>query len=336
MSSQQGGSPFNSMIQNIMMLSQVKHQQEQMQQQKMMNTIQGFREYTGMLREGFSSPEEITALEDALSQYFPREALAQIRERVAPTLENIRTGELAGGLAEMNPDQRALNRNVGATGMVTGGTPFNAASDQFLLQTLAGPENNPLTKALQSRLAAGMNPGDLASSDVLAGRGDDWHQRTQDIASGQALSSAQFGGLEQSWADMRMRNTHEIGRQDLSQQQIDLQRQSMMMKAEAAGQVDAFPIIEEYGRAVRSLTETRTPRSKQQVAAQAGHANVLAQQLADQWILPAQWYATPDGRRLDARQYSPDEARRQGWRPIAPIIRPKDVAITGLGDWIQR
>jgi hypothetical protein len=338
------GNPFSELIQNFMMLSQVKQMQEQAKQQDIMNTVAGFREYTQILREGFAEPEHLEALENALAQKgFDRDALIAIRRRVTPTATNITAAEAIAGRDAMDPESRGVMQGEAFSRMTTGGSTFDAWKGRFLSNTLRS--ESPMGEAMRTREATGQTPGQFAMDQVLSRRGEDWIRGTQDMEAGHTMTAAQqaqnalgLGNLDLGRDTLRAQNTWEIGRQGISLAQLALQRDSMMAKAQADGNAAAFGLIEEYGKAVRSLVETKSPRTTQEITAQSMLVNSLAQQLADQWLLPAQWYATNDDppRYMDASQYTPEQARAQGWRPIAPTMTPNDVAYKGLADYIQR
>jgi hypothetical protein len=333
----QGGNPFNEMFQNFMMLSQVKQMQEQAKQQDIMNTVAGFREYTQILREGFAEPEHLDALENALAQKgFDRDALIAIRQRVTPTAANITAAEAVAGRDAMNPESRGIMQGEAFSRMTTGASTLENYRSRFLSNVLGS--EGPMGEAMRTREATGLTPGQFEVDQVLSQRGPEWIAGMQDREAGYTMTAAQQAQSDLGWGNL------DLGRKRLEEEgNWESTRQGNLLlqlknKAEAEGQTNAFGLIEEYGKAVRSLVETRSPRSRQEKTAQAGLANQLAQELADLWILEAQWYVTNEDppRYLDATQYTPAHARAQGWRPIAPTIRAEDVAYKSFRDWTQR
>jgi hypothetical protein len=319
MSSNQGGSPFSNMIQNFMMLNQVKAQREQQEIQRRQNMVSGLSTYMDQAR-AMPNPEQLTNLTQFYSETLGIDpsALDEIRNNIMPNIETMRTQAVRTGRDAMDPEQLAQVNQTAATNVLAGQTPREMGVDQFLIQTLSG--EGAISDALRTRLAAGMSPGELRTSETLARQPDAFFDDMHNIAAGRQLSAGQSSQMELGWADHRQRERFHIAEMALREFGMELDQAGLQAKIAAGQDENALKEIEEYAKSVRSLTETRASRSQQEITAAEGLVNLQAQRLTEMGLLPPKWWLTEDGRYLDASQYDPAEARAAGWKPLGPRI----------------
>jgi hypothetical protein len=316
-----GGSPFNDMIQNFMMLNQVKAQRDQLAHQKRQQMVEGLTSYMDQART-MPDPDSLSNLKQFYSQTLgiAPETLDELSASILPNIETQRTGAVRRGMAGMSPEQAGQLDLTAATTAIGGQTPAQMGTDQFLLDTLQGPETNMLSQALRSRLAAGLSPGELKMSATLAGMPEDFFRTRHMVEGGQLLSSGQTAQMELGWADHRQRERFHTAEMALRETGLELDARAMDAKIQAGQGEEILKEIEEYGKALRSLSETQASRTQQEITAAEGAVNLMAQRLVDQGVLPPEWWQLPDGRLVQAKYYDPAKARADGWKPIGPRI----------------
>jgi hypothetical protein len=316
MSSQQGGSPFSNMIQNFMMLNQVKAQRDQLEHQKRQQMVEGISTFMDQSR-AMTDPEQLKNLQQFYSETLgiPTSALDEIRSTIVPHIETMRAGAVRTGRDAMGTEELANVNRTAATSALAGQTPTQMGTDQFLLQTLGG--QGPVSEAMRTRLAAGMSPGELRTSDMLTQQPDEFFRDKFNIEAGRQMSAGQTAQMDLGWADHRQRERFHIAEMALREMGLELDSMGLQAKIQAGAGENTLKEIEEYAKSVRSLTETRASRSQQEITAVEGLVNAQQQRLVDQGVLPPKWWLTPDGRYMDASQFDPAQARAQGWKPIA-------------------
>lgn len=370
MPTQNGSSPFNDLIQNFMLLSQIKNQNEQMDIQRkrmavdqLVTQINGLRSFIDLSRST-TDPTKLSGLRDAFSQaseqlggLFKNDVLEQIQAALVPTTEVLTSGAVERGAGKFTPTERdTVDRN--AASVTFTGQTMPALGTATMINNILSSDT-PEARAGILKMVTGLTPGQFQADTVLASRPAEWFQNAQNIESGQALSAAQVAQRELGYANIT--SSENIAEMQKSSAQIIAAAQQGLQMAglvidqkklasqinSAANNPNVSALLEQYGQAVRSLSDTKLSNSEPELASKTQLVNTLAQQLVEAGALPPAFWEIPPEKRfmmggktyLRSDEVNPSQygqLRSEGFRPIAPTITPKDVAKKTFLDYLQR
>lgn len=353
-----GGSPMNEMLQNFMMLSQVRNMQDQLvvQQQQVANqhrqqTIVGFGEYLNLLRQS-PDPTVHDELEQAYSELgFDRNALKTLREHAVPGQGILRAGaaragrDAAAGIGEpVTPELAAINR-AAFTAEASGLDPGALASSNYIADNLGRSnlteaEKQRLANATAIRVGSGQDVGAYTQGQTYAGMSPETRTQMEMIRGGVATSAEHNQQMELQWARLRQDERFETGRQALQEVGLGLDAQRISQAVKDGS--NPFPLLEQLTTVLGHVSDTKVPKSAAEIEGFTNVANALVAQLTDQGVFPPAGVII-EGTKPDGTKYrlqgSPNSKLNPGETIVGRIprtMRPEDIARKGWLDYIQR
>jgi hypothetical protein len=332
-------SSIQDFIGTFMQMAQVQNQQEQIENQRKAQAVQGVNTFMTIARQT-ADPALLTGLVDRFSALgvAPKEELLSILQHVTPTQEALQAYGTRQGMLQAagvptdssTAESKQLNRETANT-QLTGQNAGTLAASGYVSNAMSkaptsGPEFDKMVAALASKTTAGLSPGQLVLDHALSMLPGNEIEQAAGVQAGTRLSAPQAASNELGWANMRQqgRQITQAGALGEAGMVTDLAGRRISAAASGAGNDHTAQLLATKEQLVTKLTDSKSPPQPGLVISYIGALNAINQQLTAAGI-------ANEGQ----VQYSPEMLTEPGWiqafkrrlagqtnltvKPVAPI-----------------
>lgn len=287
-------SSINDFIQTFMGMAQLQNQQEQTDNARKAQAVQGVNTFMTIARQT-ADPMLLTGLVDRFAALgvAPKDELLQILQNVTPTGEALKAYGTRQGMLQAagaptdstTSESQTLNRETANTELT--GQNSGQLATQGLIKDLidkiprSGANADMMATALGTKTAAGLSPGQLVLDHALSVLPQNEITQGAGIQMGTRMSAPQDANNQLGWANLREENRKntQYGALQEAGLNVDLQKAGMAANSKAGAQEHIPNLLATKEQLVSKLTDSKSPPPAGLVISYIGALNAINQQL---------------------------------------------------------